>query len=165
MTATQVGRALLRRGETVAVVETSAGGLIVATLLGIPGASAWVRGGIVPYSPAARRALLGLDELGPGGAVSEEAALRLAEATRQILDADWAIAESGIAGPQTGRRSAKPAGLTCLAVVGPTFRRSATVQLSTRGRRATMRGFAREAIRLLAEVLEDRETLATKQGS
>jgi nicotinamide-nucleotide amidase len=165
VTAARVGRALLRRGETVAVVETSAGGLVLATLLGVPGASAWVRGGVVPYSAAARRALLGLDDLGPAGTVSEEAALRLAEAARLRLGAAWAVAETGIAGPQTGRRSAKPAGLACLAVVGPNLRRSLTLHLPDRGRRANMRAFAREAVRLLAAALNGQDTLATEHPS
>jgi PncC family amidohydrolase len=165
MTAARIGRVLQRRGETIAVVETSAGGLILATLLGIPGASAWVVGGIIPYSPAARRALLGLETLGATGAVSEEAALRLADAARTRLPADWVIAETGVAGPQTGRHSAKPAGLTCLALVGPTLRRSQTVQLPDRGRRANMRGFAREAIRFAALTLSASDSVASQHPS
>lgn len=165
MTAAQVGRLLLHRGETIAVVETSAGGLILATLLSVPGASGWVVGGVIPYSPAARRALLGLETLSESGAVSEEAALRLADAAHARLTADWVIAETGVAGPQTGRHSAKPAGLTCLALVGPTLRRSHTLQLPDRGRRANMRGFAREAIRFVAATLSASDSVASEHPS
>ncbi|MCS6801326.1 MAG: CinA family protein [Chloroflexota bacterium] len=164
MSATRIGRALRRRGETLAVVETSAGGLLLAALLQVPGASAWLVGGVVPYSASARRALLGVEDLGAAGAVSEEAALRLADAARQRLGADWAVAETGIAGPQTGRQSSKPAGLTCLALVGPAMRRSATVQLPDQGRRANMRGFARAAAQFLAAALEESESVALRRS-
>lgn len=151
--AERIGQSLKDRKETVAVAETSAGGLLLATLLGVAGASAWVVGGVVPYSNEARVALLGPSALVEGSVVDEVAALALARAVRVRLGADWGIGESGIAGPQQGRRSAKPAGMICLAVVGPTIERTRTVVLEDLGRRANMQAFAREGLQLLEECL------------
>jgi PncC family amidohydrolase len=153
--AARVAQRLSARGETLAVVETAAGGLISSALLGQPGASSWFLGSVVPYSAAARQAWLALpaDAFGAAGAVSEPAAARLAAAVRDALGATWALAETGIAGPQTGRRSSKPAGLVYLAVAGPT---GASRQLLTglNDRRANQAAFAGAAIALLLETLE-----------
>lgn len=112
-------------------------------------------GSVIAYSEAAREGLLGIgsDCLGAHGAVSEEAALALARAVRTRCKVDWAVAETGIAGPQTGRRSTKPAGLCCLAVVGPGIELTRTIMLPDTGRSANMRGFARAAAALLEEAL------------
>jgi PncC family amidohydrolase len=149
-----VAQLLTARGETLAVVETAAGGLISSALLAQPGASSWFLGAVVPCSAAARRVWLTLpaDAFGTAGAVSEPAAARLAATVRELLDATWALAETGIAGPQTGRRSRKPAGLVFLAVAGPV---NARRQLSTglNHRRANQEAFAGAAVALLLETL------------
>jgi nicotinamide-nucleotide amidase len=105
-------------GETVAVAETSAGGLISAALISVEGASSWFAGSVVPYGAVARLRWLGVGDL-PTGAVSEEMAIALAESVRRLIGSTWGIGETGIAGPQHGRRSRKPAGLGYVAVAGP----------------------------------------------
>ncbi len=112
---------LIATGATVAVAETSAGGMISGALLGVAGASAWFGGGVIPYSSKVRETWLGLgaDAFGKDGAVSAGAAVCLAEAVRAVSGTTWGLAETGIAGPQSGRRSSKPAGVVFIAVVGP----------------------------------------------
>jgi nicotinamide-nucleotide amidase len=144
---------LQAHGQWLAVAETSAGGLVTATLLRRAGASTWFRGAVVPYARGARSLLLGLPE--GGELVSEEAALELARAVRARLASDWALAESGIAGPQRGRQSTKPVGLVCLAVVGPGTERTRTLLLPAQRRQVLMRAFARAALQFLAETLAE----------
>jgi PncC family amidohydrolase len=153
--AERIARRLAERGETLVVAETAAGGLISAALLAIPGASAWFHGGVVAYSAAAKLAWLGLDAVAfaPGGAVSDTAARRLAEAAQERTGATWGLAEAGIAGPQTGRRSRKPPGLAYLAATGPvTEVRELRTGLDARA--DNQRAFAAAALDLLAEVLD-----------
>jgi nicotinamide-nucleotide amidase len=152
--AERVAQLLSARGETLAVAETAAGGLISRRLLAVPGASAWFLGGVVAYSPVARRAWLGLpaEVFGAGGAVSERAAALLAIAVREALGATWGLAETGIAGPQTGRRSRKPAGLAYLAVAGPAAQ-TREVLTGLDARAPNQEAFAVAAIGLLEEAL------------
>jgi PncC family amidohydrolase len=116
-----VAGALLERSARVAVAETTAGGLISARLLSVAGASSWFERGAVAYSGSAKLQATGIDAetLKTHGAVSREAVSAMAEGLRANSGADFALAESGIAGPQTGRRSAKPAGSVVIAVATP----------------------------------------------
>src|SRR5438552_7443714 len=100
-----IGARLKARKETIAVAESSAGGLISAALLAVPGASAYFLGGGVIYTQAARRALLQVpDEAVTGTRSSTEAyALIKARAIRQRLGTTWGLAETGATGP-TGNR-------------------------------------------------------------
>src|SRR6266540_6713896 len=109
--ALRIASLLTERGESLAVAETAAGGLISATLLAVPGASAWFLGGAVAYSAAAKERWLGLGAgaFGPDGVVSKRGVLTMGQAARGAVGATWGLAEAGIAGPQTGRRSSKPA--------------------------------------------------------
>src|SRR5215470_13254395 len=100
-----VAARLIERRETVAVAEGSAGGLIAAALLAVPGASAYFLGGAVVYTAAARTGLL---DIGPADLAgfrpaSEPYALLLARRTRERLGATWGLGETGAAGP-TGNR-------------------------------------------------------------
>jgi PncC family amidohydrolase len=116
-----IGEALVARGEKVAVSETTAGGLISARMLSVPGASRWFESGIVPYSSPTKFEALGMDRevAREHGAVSPQWVTATAEAMRRMTGAAWAVAESGIAGPQGSRRSPKPVGSVVIAVVGP----------------------------------------------
>ena len=118
--AVSVAARLVARRETVAVAESSAGGLIAAALLSIPGASAYFMGGGVIYTRTARQSLLAVpDDLVRGIRSSTEAyALLKAQTVRERLGTTWGLAESGAAGP-TGNRYGDAAGHTCLAVAGP----------------------------------------------
>lgn len=119
--AAAIGEALLGRGAKVAVAETTAGGLISARLLSVPGASGWFERGVVAYSGPAKIDGLGVDRevLREYGAVSKEAVAAMAESMRRLADVEYGVAESGIAGPQGSRRSPKPVGSAVLAVAGP----------------------------------------------
>src|SRR2546428_4547123 len=117
--AASLGALLKERKETIAVAESSAGGLICAALLAVPGASAYFLGGGVIYTQAARRALLRVpDEAVKGIRSSTEAyALLKARTIRELLGATWGLAETGATGP-TGNRYGGLAGHACLAVAG-----------------------------------------------
>jgi PncC family amidohydrolase len=150
----RIATLLVERGETLAVAETAAGGLISAALVAEPGASAWFLGGAVVYSGAAKAGWLGLapERFASQGVVSEAGARAMAEAVRRALGATWGLAEAGIAGPQTGRRSSKPPGLAYLAVAGP---RPAARQVLTGldERTANQAAFADAALTLLEAAL------------
>jgi nicotinamide-nucleotide amidase len=142
------------RRETIAVAESSAGGLISAALLAVPGASAYFVGGGVVYTHTARSALLGTtDEMLSGiRSASEPYALLLARTIRERLGTTWGVAETGATGP-TGNRYGDPAGHACLAVTGPR-ERVLTLRTGSDDRAANMEAFATAALRLLRECLE-----------
>lgn len=149
-----IGARLKARGETVAVAESSAGGLIAAALLAVPGASAYMLGGAVVYTRAAREGLLGITEADMAGmrSASEPYALLMARRVRERLGADWGFAETGAAGP-SGNRYGDSAGHACLAVSGP-VERVVTLETGMAGREANMRAFAAALFRLAAEALD-----------
>lgn len=152
----RIAEALLRRRETLAVAESAAGGRLGDLLTDRPGSSAWFCGGILPYSNAGKQRVAGLspEALAEHGAVSPETAIALADSARRLYGATWGIGETGIAGPQTGRRSSKPAGLAYVAVVGPNGkRRVREVNTGFDGRAANKQAFALAALGLLAEEL------------
>jgi PncC family amidohydrolase len=149
-----IGARLKARGETVAVAESSAGGLIAAALLAVPGASAYVLGGAVVYTRAAREGLLGItiEDMAGIRSSSEPYALLMARRVRERLGADWGFAETGAAGP-SGNRYGDAAGHACLAVSGP-VERVITLETGMAGREANMRAFAAALFRLAAEALD-----------
>jgi nicotinamide-nucleotide amidase len=151
--AAQIGERLRMRGERVAVVESSAGGLIAAALLAQPGASAFFLGGAVVYTRQAREALLGITPADMAGirSASEPYALLLATRVRERLGATWGLAETGAAGP-AGNSYGDAAGHSCLAVVGPA-ESVLTIESGSPDRQANMRLFASTALALLNEKL------------
>lgn len=154
--AAEIGRRLKERGETVAVSESSAGGLISASILAAPGASAWYRGGGVIYTRQAFRGLLGLtrEDLGERRSSSEPYAQLLAGVIRGRLDADWGLCETGASGP-TGNAYGDAAGHTCVALAGPGgLLVSRTLETGLTDRAENMRLFAREALELLQAALD-----------
>jgi nicotinamide-nucleotide amidase len=142
---------LKERHESVAVAESSAGGLIAAALLAQPGASAYFLGGAVVYTYAARRLFLDLPDAALEGVrpATEAYARLIARTARQRLGATWGLAETGATGP-TGNRYGDSAGHACLAVAGP-FERAITLETGQTDRLTNMRAFALAALRLLAE--------------
>jgi len=154
--AAKLGALLKERKETLAVAESSAGGLISAALLAVPGASAYFLGGAVVYTQVARRALLRVpDESVAGIRSSTEAyALLKARTMRAQLGATWGLAETGATGP-TGNRYGDAAGHACLAVAGPVER---VITLETRDgdRERNMWAFAKAALELLESSLPRR---------
>jgi len=139
------------RHETVAVAESSTGGLISAALLSVPGASAYFIGGAVVYTLKARRAMLDIPDSAFAGikSVTEEGALILARAARDRFGVTWSVAEIGASGP-TGNRYGDAAGHSCIAVAG-TVERSVTVETGSTDRLANMRAFAAAALELLTQ--------------
>ena len=138
------------------MAESSAGGLISAALLAVPGASAYFLGGGVVYTQVARRGLLRVaDDAVTGIRSSTEAyALVKARAIRQLLGTTWGLAETGATGP-TGNRYGDKAGHACIAVVGP-VERAITVETGDADREKNMWAFARAALALLEESLRAR---------
>lgn len=150
-----VAELLMARGETVAVAESSGGGLISAALLAVPGASAYFLGGGVIYTLKAREALLppGGDALKGVRSASEPYALWLARTMRNHLGSDWGLAETGASGP-TGNRYGDDAGHTCLAVSGP-VERVVTLETGKPDRQENMWLFTEAALNLLAQSLSE----------
>ena len=151
--AERVAALLKERKETVAVAESSAGGLITAALLGIPGASAYCLGGTVIYTRQAWRSLRDFrEELLEGKrSATEGNALIRARLARERFAADWGIGETGATGP-AGNRYGDPAGHACLAVSGRS-ERAVTLKTGSSDRIGNMYAFAAAALDLLAESL------------
>ncbi len=145
---------LKARQQTVAVAESSSGGLISAALLAVPGASAYFLGGAVVYTAKARMSLLGLTRESVAGmrSSSEPYALLLAQTARKNFGADWGLSETGAAGP-TGNPYGDAAGHSCLAVSGPVDM-AITLETGAADRAHNMEAFARRALELLGAVLE-----------
>ena len=151
--AEKVAALLRERRETVAVAESSAGGLLSAALLAVPGASAYFLGGAVVYTYAARGALLDLPSTALTGLrpATEPYALLLGRTVRQQLSATWGLGETGATGP-AGNRYGDPAGHACLAVAGP-VERVLTLETGQTDRLANMHAFAAGALDLFAQSL------------
>lgn len=156
--ARRIAQKLVERRETVAIAESSAGGLISAALLSVPGASAYYLGGAVVYTPKARDALLGISnrQMAASGirSASEPWAALMAKTIRERHGAAWGLAETGATGP-TGNRYGDPAGHACLAIDGPVMR-TVTLATGSGDRPANMLAFALAALDLLEGALERR---------
>ncbi len=152
--AEKIAARLKARSETIAIAESSTGGLISAALLAVPGASTYFLGGAVAYTRQAKGLFLAIDDtaLGQFRPSTEPHALLLARRARAQFAATWGLGESGATGP-TGNRYGDPAGHTCLAIVGP-VERAVTLETGNADRVANMRAFAAAALELLAGSLE-----------
>ena len=135
------------------MAESSAGGLINAALVAVPGASKFYLGGAVIYTKAGRTALMGIESLEMKGmrSASEPYAKLLAARVRAKLGATWGLAETGASGP-TGNSYGDAAGHACIAVSGPVDA-VITVETGSTDRAANMREFTRRALALLEECL------------
>ena len=144
---------LKARNDSIAIAESSTGGLISAALLAVPGASAYFLGGAVTYTRQAKILLLGLDEaaLTQFRSATEPHALLLARGAQTRFAATWGVAETGATGP-TGNRYGDPACHTCLAVAG-TVGRAITLETGSAERFANMLAFAVAALNLLADTI------------
>jgi nicotinamide-nucleotide amidase len=154
--AEKIAASLIARKETIAVAESSTGGLISAALLAVPGASAYYRGGGVIYTPRARAALVNItkeemEAIGNRGATEPYATL-LANRARELLNTTWGLSETGASGP-SGNRYGDAAGHSCMAIAGPQMR-VITLETGDSDRVANMRAFSLRALELLAQTLE-----------
>jgi len=150
--ATRIAAALRERGETVAVAEGSAGGLVSAALLAIPGASAYYLGGAVIYTAAAYRAFMAGATERPEGmrGATEAFADHLARSAAIRLGATWGLGEAGAAGPPNPYGD--PAGHCWVAVTGPRDQ-IRHVLTGLDDRQDNMVAFARATLELFVEVL------------
>lgn len=146
---TAVGTLLKARKETLAVAESSAGGLINAMLVAVPGASVYYLGGVIVYTQPGRKALLGIGAADMSGirSASEPFAVLLARRVRSNLGATWGLSETGASGP-TGNRYGDAPGHACIAVSGP-VEAVITLETGSPDREENMWHFAREAVALL----------------
>jgi PncC family amidohydrolase len=149
--AAAVAALLKARGETLAVAESSAGGLINAALVAVPGASAYYLGGAIIYTPKGRQALLGLEVPKGVRSATEAFAAILARSVREKLGATWGLAETGASGP-TGNRYGDAPGHACIAVAGP-LEAAITIETGSAEREANMWTFAARALELLEETI------------
>ncbi|MEO7335445.1 MAG: CinA family protein, partial [Caldimonas sp.] len=150
----RVGDKLAARGETLAVAESSAGGLVSAALLSRAGASAYYLGGAVLYTRRSRRLLTTLtsdDTVGMRSSSLPYARL-VARHQRTRFKASWGLAETGAAGP-SGNTYGDPAGHTCLAVDGPAARER-VLRTGRDDRAPNMIAFAVVALELLDEAID-----------
>ncbi len=155
--AARIAALLMKRKQTLAVAESSAGGLINAALVAVPGASAYYLGGCMVYTEASRIAFLaiGKEEMKGIRSASEPYAQLAARRVREKLGATWGLCETGASGP-TGNRYGDAAGHACLAVSGPVDK---VITLETRSadREANMRAFVTRALELLAQCLNSEQ--------
>ncbi len=136
------------RRETVAVAESSAGGLVSAALVAVPGASQYFLGGGVIYTRDARHGLLGFSRKSSTmRGATEEYAILAARAVREKLDATWGLCETGASGP-SGNGYGDPPGHAAFAVVGPA-EKSLTIETGRDDREENMWRFAATALDLL----------------
>jgi len=152
--ANEVGQRLKDRKETIAIAESSSGGLLSAALLAVPGASAYFLGGAVVYTAKARVMLMDIPREGVAGmrSASEPYALLLARTARERFNATWGLSETGAAGP-TGNPYGDAAGHTCIALSGP-LEHAMTLETAQPDRVDNMFAFAKTALELLHKALQ-----------
>jgi PncC family amidohydrolase len=152
--AEQIAARLMAHKQTIAVAESSTGGLISAALLSVPGASNYFLGSAVVYTRDARRILMGIgdDEMKGIRSASEPYAKLLANRARERFATHWALSETGATGP-TGNRYGDSAGHCCLAVAGAETR-VMTLETGSNDRVANMQVFATAALKLLLQQLQ-----------
>src|ERR1700720_4816824 len=151
--AEKIAAILKERRQTVAVAESSTGGLIAASLLAVPGASAYFLGSAVVYTRDARRILMEIPDDAMRGirSASEPYAKLLASQIRQRCSTDWGLSETGATGP-TGNRYGDAAGHSCMAVAGQEST-AMTLETGSADRLANMHVFAATALNFLLQNL------------
>jgi nicotinamide-nucleotide amidase len=153
--AASVGALLKQYQQTIAVSESACGGLISASLVAVPGASAYYLGGTVVYTRTAQKGLLQVPDQAMTGmrASSEPYALLNARTVRESLGTTWGLSETGASGP-TGNRYGDAAGHACIAVTGPVDR-VITLETGDANREANMWAFAHAALELLEQCVQE----------
>ena len=152
--AEKIAGKLIGRKQTIAVAESSTGGLISASLLAVPGASAYFLGSAVVYTRDARRILVDIPDEAMKGirSASEPYAQLLASQIRHRFSTDWGLSETGAAGP-TGNRYGDAAGHSCMAVAGSSEPLAMTLETGSADRLANMQMFAGTALKFFLQNL------------
>jgi nicotinamide-nucleotide amidase len=152
--AASIAAILKERKQTIAVAESSTGGLINAALVAVPGASNFYLGGMVIYTPVGRDKIAGIakEEMKGLRSASEPYAQLLARRMREKVGATWGLAETGASGPTGNRYGDKP-GHACIAVSGP-MDAVITIETGSPDREANMREFTKRALELLDSCLQ-----------
>lgn len=150
--AARLGAAALARGTMIATAESCTGGLVAGAITSIAGSSGWFERGFVTYSDLAKEQQLGVasSTIERFGAVSEETAKAMAQGAVRGSAAQWAVAVTGIAGPDGGSPD-KPVGTVWLAWAGPGHLQSLRRQFE--GDRAAVR---QASVRVALEGLIER---------
>ena len=153
--AASIGALLKQYQQTIAVAESAAGGLISASLVAVPGASAYYLGGSVIYTRSSQRGLLRVPDhaMADMRASSEPYALLNARTVRELLGTTWGLSETGASGP-TGNRYGDAAGHACIAVAGP-IERVITLETGDADRETNMRAFTKAALELLERCVQE----------
>lgn len=151
--AEKIAAILMARKQTIAVAESSTGGLISASLLAVPGASAYFLGSAVVYTRDARRILVDIPDEAMKGirSASEPYAQLLASHIRHRFSCHWGLSETGAAGP-AGNRYGDDAGHSCMATAGEATS-AMTVETGSTDRLGNMHVFASTALNLLLQNL------------
>jgi nicotinamide-nucleotide amidase len=152
--AEQIAAKLIERRQTIAIAESSTGGLISASLLAVPGASAYFLGGAVVYTRDARRVLAGIPDDAMKGirSASEPYAKLLASQIRERFATDWGLSETGATGP-TGNRYGDAAGHSCIGIAGGPETLAMTLETGSNERFGNMHVFAETALKFLLQHL------------
>ena len=152
--AAEIVAMLQAQGKTFAAAESCTGGAISQALTSVPGCSSVMRGAVVAYHNDVKAGVLGVgkDTLSEYGAVSEEVVVQMVKGVSVLLDADCAVATSGIAGPGGGTPE-KPVGTVWIAAKVGTDIRTRLLQLEDAGRAANVKSSVVEALRLVLGML------------
>lgn len=147
----QLGVALKSRGVTVATAESCTGGHIAHMITSVPGSSAYFKGGVVAYTNEVKNQVLGVnaEDLNHVGAVSETVVRQMAEGARRVLNADYAVATTGVAGPDGGTDQ-NPVGTVWIGVAGPNGTTAQRCAFSF----SRERNIAKAAVKALEMVME-----------
>lgn len=152
--AQEVGRLLVKRGQTLSVAESCTGGLVAHLVTDVPGASDYFLFSATTYANSVKEAILKVspETLENNGAVDETTALEMATGVRAAGGSDWAVSTTGIAGP-TGGSEEKPVGTVCIGVAGPLGAHSQRFMLDRGDRQRNKQLFAAMALDVLRREL------------
>jgi nicotinamide-nucleotide amidase len=151
--AEKISAVLTARKQTIAIAESSTGGLISAALLAVPGASAYFLGGAVVYTRQSRRVLLDIPDAALDGMrpSTEPYALLMARTARERFSSTWALAETGATGP-TGNRYGDAPGHSCIAIAG-SAEQAMTLETGKADRFDNMNAFTAAALDFLLKTV------------
>lgn len=149
-----IAKKLTARGATLAAAESCTGGTLAGTLTGVPGASAFFRGGAVTYATETKTDILGVpaELIARCGVVSAECAEAMARGATEKFRADFALSTTGVAGP-TGGTDAAPVGTVFIGLRAPWGTRSVRFFSAAGTREGIRRAAVEAALEMLAEAL------------